>query len=314
MNNKDYINLMVRTMDLSDLSIFRAVVQEGGVTRAAERLHRVQSNITTRVRQLEEELGVDLFIREGKRLHLSPAGKLLLGYADRLIDLAAEARDAVHDAKPRGLFRLGSMESAAAMRLPAPLNEYHQRFPEVTLELQTGSIQDLSAKVLHGELDAALVAEPVADAPFEKATIFQEELAIIAAARHPPIKSPRDLRPQTMLAREMGCPYRLRLDQWFKQAGEMPERIVEMTSWHAILGCTAAGMGVAVLPKMMLNTFPDRKLLSVHPLPKNLSIAPTVLIWRKGAQSPKVSALLEVLKATPNGATKRERRKATPDA
>jgi len=291
-------------MDLTDLNIFRAVVQEGGVTRAAERLHRVQSNVTTRVRQLEQDLGVDLFIREGKKMHLSPAGKLLLGYADRLIDLAAEAREAVHDAKPRGRFRLGSIESTAAMRLPGPLNEYYRRHPEVTLELQTGTIQELSAKILHGELDAAVVAEPVADAPFEKATVFEEEVAIIAAARRPPIKSPRDLRSHALLVREIGCPYRLRLEQWLKQAGEMPERIIEMTSWHAILGCAAAGMGVAALPKMLLRTFPDRALLSVHPLPKQLSVAPTVLIWRKGAQSPKVSALLDVLKAAPKRAAK----------
>src|SRR5215813_9465637 len=102
-------------MDLTDLDIFRAVVQAGGVTRAAERLNRVQSNITTRVRQLEEELGVDLFIREGKRLHLSPSGQILLDYADRLLDLAQEAREALHDEKPRGLLRLGSMESTASV-------------------------------------------------------------------------------------------------------------------------------------------------------------------------------------------------------
>lgn len=284
-------------MELSDLNIFRTVVQAGGITRAAERLHRVQSNITTRVRQLEQELGVDLFIRQGKRMHLSPAGKLLLNYADQLLDLAREARDAVHDAKPRGLFRLGSMESTAAIRLPGALNEYHHRYPEVTLELHTGNTRELPAKVLRGELDAALVGEPIADAPFEKITVFEEELAIIAAARPPPIRSPRDLQPQTMLAFETGCHYRLRLEQWFAQSGEMPERIIEMTSWHAILGCTAAGMGVAILPKMVLTTFPDRKFLSVHPLPRNLSKAPTVLIWRKGAHSPKVNALLEVLKA-----------------
>ena len=65
-------------MDLADLRIFRSVVDEGGITRAAEKLNRVQSNVTTRVRQLEEDLGVNLFIREGKRLHLSPTGKLLL--------------------------------------------------------------------------------------------------------------------------------------------------------------------------------------------------------------------------------------------
>ena len=85
-------------MDLSDLHIFRSVVEAGGVTRAAEKLNRVQSNVTTRVRQLESELGVDLFVREGKRLLVSPAGKLLLDYAERLIDLAREAREAVHDA------------------------------------------------------------------------------------------------------------------------------------------------------------------------------------------------------------------------
>src|SRR5262245_5504190 len=128
----------MRSMELADLHIFRSVVQAGGITRAAEKLHRVQSNVTTRVRQLEQELGVDLFTRDGKRLHLSPAGKVLLDYADRLLDLAGEARDAVHDTKPRGLFRLGSMESTAATRLPRPLSDYMRHYPEVKLELHTG--------------------------------------------------------------------------------------------------------------------------------------------------------------------------------
>src|SRR5438874_8610338 len=103
-------------MDLADLHIFRSVVQAGGITRAAEKLNRVQSNVTTRVRQLETELGVELFVREGKRMHLSSAGRLLLDYADRLLDLAEEAREAVHDARPRGLLRLGTGESTAAVR------------------------------------------------------------------------------------------------------------------------------------------------------------------------------------------------------
>jgi DNA-binding transcriptional LysR family regulator len=282
-------------MDLADLHIFRSVVHAGGVTRAAARLNRVQSNVTTRVRQLEDDLGVQLFIREGKKLHLSPEGKLLLDYADRLLGLAQEARDAVQDAKPRGLLRLGSMESTAAIRLPEPLNEFHRRYPEVTLELNTESTKGFAPAVLSGELDAALLAEPVADAPFEKVVMYDEELVIVAAGHHGPIRSPRDARPQTMLAFEAGCPYRLRMEQWFAHAGEMPDRIVEMTSWHAILGCTAAGMGVSVLPKMVLTSFPQREFLSIHPLPPALARAPTVLIWRKGILSPKVAALCEVL-------------------
>src|SRR3954464_10131107 len=88
----NYLN--ERTMELSDLRIFQAVVRAGGVTRAAVQLHRVQSNITTRVKQLEEKLGVELFLREGKKLQLTPAGMVLLDYADRLLSMAQEAREA----------------------------------------------------------------------------------------------------------------------------------------------------------------------------------------------------------------------------
>src|SRR5689334_8765141 len=140
-------------MDLADLHIFRSVVHAGGVTRAAAQLNRVQSNVTTRVRQLETELGVDLFIRAGKRLHLSPAGQLLLDYADRLLDLAQEAREALHDERPRGLLRLGAMESTASVRLPVPINEFLRRCPDVSLELSTGNPLKLSAALLNGEVD-----------------------------------------------------------------------------------------------------------------------------------------------------------------
>jgi len=298
-------------MDLGDLQIFKAVVSEGGVTRAAERLNRVQSNITTRVRQLEEDLGVPLFIREGKRLHLSPTGKVLLDYADRLLDLAQEARTAVRDNTPRGPLRLGAMESTAALRLPAPLSEFHRRYPEVRLELSTRPIKELTDQVLSGALDAALVAEPIPDI-FDKATIYDEELAIIAPAGSAPIRSPHDVQSETVLAFEHGCPYRLRLQQWFARAGVLPARIVEMSSWHAIIGCATARMGIAVLPKFVLATFPQKNYLSLHPLPRDLNHVPTVLAWRKGAQSPKISALIEVLGAKPSRKTENKtRRKKT---
>src|SRR5215510_3379394 len=295
MNNYDDNHLETRTMDLTDLHIFRSVVQAGGVTRAAEKLNRVQSNVTTRVRQLESELGVELFVREGKKLHLSPEGKLLLDYADRLLDLAQEAREAVHDAEPRGLLRLGTGESTAAMRLPVPMNDYLGRYPDVTLELRTGNARQLAAAVLAGELDAALVSEPIPEAPFERVAIYEEAMVIVAGAGHPPIKSPRDARPQTVLAFESGCAYRQRLEDWFAHHGEMPDRIVEITSYHAMLGCAVAGMGISLMPRSVLTTFPDAKLLSVHSLPPALARAQISLFWRKGMLSPKVRALIEIL-------------------
>jgi DNA-binding transcriptional LysR family regulator len=283
-------------MDLSDLRIFSAVVREGGVTRAARRLHRVQSNITTRVRQLEDELGVPLFIREGKRLHVAPAGQVLLGYADRLLRLAEEARAAVQDPRPRGTFRLGSMESTAAVRLPGLLAEYNRRHPEVDLELRTGNPTQLATAILAGELDAALVAEPVANAPFEKISAFEEEPVIVAALGHPPIKVKKAL-PKTIIVFEHGCPHRRRLEAWYESRGELPERTIEIGSYHAMLGCVVAGMGAALLPKSVLGTFPERKRVSIHTLPTEENRIATVLIWRKGAGSPKIKALEKILTA-----------------
>ena len=295
-------------MDLSGLRIFRAVVREGGVTRAAARLNRVQSNVTTRIRQLEDELGVALFLREGKRLHLAPAGRVLVDYADRLLALAEEAKSAVQDQRPRGLFRLGAMESTAAVRLPRPLSEYHRRHPQVTLELRTGNPHVLSAAILAGDLDAALVAEPIADAPFEKASAFEEELVIVAPAGHAPIGR-NGVAPHTMIAFEHGCPHRKRLEDWYAARGAMPERVIELGSYHAMLGCIVAGMGTALLPKSVLSTFPESRRLSVHALPAGENRARTVLIWRKGAASPKVQALAAVL-AEPGGTARRIRAKA----
>lgn len=282
-------------MDLSDLRVFQAVVECGGITRAAQRLHRVQSNVTTRIKQLEDELGTKLFLREGKRLHLSPAGHVLRDYATRLLALAGEAHEALADQSPRGLLRLGAMESTAAVRLPAPLSAFHKRYPDVTLELRTGNPGRLAGLILEGELDAAIGAEPIADAPFEKVAVYDEELVMIARAGHKPIRSAADLAPATMLSFELGCPHRLRLEEWFKRQGAMPARVIEMTSYHTILGCAVVGMGVSVIPKIVLKTFPERQRLSLHRLPKGLDRARTVLFWRKGAGSAKIRALAALL-------------------
>ena len=281
-------------MDLSDLRIFLAVVREGGVTRAAERLNRVQSNVTTRIRQLEEDLDATLFIREGRRLRLAPAGQSLLGYAERLLALAEEARASVHDPKPRGLFRLGSMESTAAIKLPKALNEYVGLYPDVTLELRVGNPFVLGSAILAGQLDAALVAEPIADAPFDRAFAYEEEPVVVAAAGRP-APGRKGQFPKTMVAFEHGCPYRKRLEDWYAKRGAMPERTVELGSYHAILGCVVAGMGIALIPKSVLTTFPESKRLGVHRLPPGENRAEIVLIWRKGASSPNIQAFRDIL-------------------
>ena len=202
----------------------------------------MQSNVTTRIHQLEQDLGVSLFIRQGKRLHLTPAGHLLVDYADRLLALADDARNAVQDSSPRGLFRLGAMESTAAIRLPKTLAEFHRRYPEVTLQLRTGHSPQLASAILAGELDAAVVAEPIAEGQFEKVPAFIEKLVIVAAAGHPPIGKSSAI-PRTIIAFEQGCAYRKRLEDWYAARGAMPEHAIELNS---ITRCLAASSRVWV--------------------------------------------------------------------
>lgn len=282
-------------MELSDLHVFRTVVRAGGINKAAEQLHRVQSGVTVRIKKLEESLGAELFVREGKRLQLSPAGQTLLSYADRLLELAEEARDALHGNQLRGRLRLGTMESTAAARLPGPLVAFHERYPQVSVELSTADPQTLMAQVLAGELDAALVAEPVVDGRLETLPAFEEQLVIVTEHNHPPIKTANDVRRRTLLAFHPGCPYRKRLEDWFTFNEVHPERVVEMSSFHALLGCAVAGMGVALMPRSVLDTYTEQARLSIHPLDGEFRSTKVLLAWRRDTPQAKVAALAQAL-------------------
>jgi len=191
---------------------------------------------------------------------------------------------------------LGTMESTAAARLPLPLSEYHGRHPEVAIELQTGSPREQIAQVLSGELDAALIAEPVSDPRLETLPIFDEELVIISSRQHPDIGSAKDVRPRTVLAFHPGCPHRTRLEAWFARDGVLIERVVELTSYHAMLGCIAAGMGVALMPSSVLATYSKRSRLRAHPLrDPDLGRARTLLVWHRDRPQRKIACLADIL-------------------
>lgn len=295
-------------MELSDLHVFRTVVEAGGVTHAAKRLHRVQSNVTARIHKLEADLQATLFIREHRRLRLTPAGRILLEYAERLLGLAEEAKQALHATEPRGVLRIGTMESTAGVRLPGPLSDYHRRFPQVAIELGTGSPRDLVAAVLAGELDVALVAEPVNDARLESVAVFNEALVLVSDREQAPIRSARDLKHRSMLAFHPGCPHRERLERWFARDGVAIERVVELASYHTMLGCIVAGMGVALMPRSVLDSYAAQDRLRVHALDKPFDAARTLLVWRKGAPQPKIERLAEILLAPAGKAAKPRRR------
>ena len=266
-------------MDLSSLEIFRAVAHEASVTRAAQQLQRAQSNVTTRIRQLEEDLGVELFLRDGKRMSLTERGSEFLAYAEQLLALADEARQSMHPAEPGGRLRLGSMESTAASRLPALLASYHKACPRVALEVSTGTSRALCEGGRARRLDCALVAAgpgwagELDGSGLRGEPLFREELLMILPAEHPPVHDVAEVRLRTLAGFARGCTYR----QLAEDSLGTPLTVQEVGSYHAILACVAAGACVGVLPRSVL------QLLGTPPL-RSLPLAEvdTWLVWREG--------------------------------
>jgi DNA-binding transcriptional LysR family regulator len=283
-------------MDLTELRIFKAVAEQGGILRAASTLNRVQSNVTTRVKRLEARLGTRLFNREGRRLVLSAEGKVLLDYAERLLRLSSEAQAAVKGLAPHGALKLGALESTAATRLPPILARFHKSHPSVRLELAPGTTAALAARVQRGELDAAFIAEPFSARDLEAEAAFTEELVLITPKGHPSVATPKDLQQATILAFASGCAYRRRLEAWLGRSNMVAERVMEYGSYHAIVACAAAGSGIAIVPRSVLRASGMEALLAAHALPPKIANARTMLVRRRGQPSAALEALRKELR------------------
>ena len=280
-------------IEIQDLRTFRTVVREGGITRAADRLGRVQSSVTARIQKMEADLGRPLFLREGKAMHISAAGRQLLGYADRILALADEAEAALRDPTPRGELRIGAMDSTAAVRLPEPMIRFHRQFPEASLKLSTGNPIELSARVIEGDLDAALIAGEVAWPRFDAVPVYRESLVLVG---RPPF-SAADPLPEKLIVFENGCPHRKRLEEVYASAGSVAAETFQIASYHAMFASVMAGMGIALMPESTYRSLPGHEAADAVPLPSEIDGLVTHLIWRKGGTSPLIEAFRSVLPA-----------------
>jgi DNA-binding transcriptional LysR family regulator len=281
-------------IDLESLKIFRTVVDEGGVVRAATKLNRVQSNVTKRIRQLEEHLGTRLFRRDGRSIRLSAEGQNLLTYADRLLRLADETVSEMRTGKPKGVFKLGSLESTAGSRLAPILSRYHGAYPDVVVELTTGTTGALVTRVTNFELEAAFVSEPFTAPSLQTRAVFEEQLVLVTSRAIGEVTGPADLGRSTLIAFPQGCSYRRRIEEWLGIANMIPERIMEFASYQAMIACVAAGTGFAVVPKSVLDTLRATRSVRQHALPKRFSRNRTHIVWHSDP-SPSLRGLLSLL-------------------
>jgi DNA-binding transcriptional LysR family regulator len=266
-------------MDLGSLRIFYATGIEGSVSKASLKLNCVQSNVTTRIKQLENELEVQLFYRKKRGMELTPSGKILMGYAEKALVLFKEARLAVQETEtPKGPLIIGSLESTAAARLPVILTRFHQEYPDVDLTIQTGTDTELKNLITGYQLDAAFVEASAQNTALDQTPVFNEELVVVTGKNADP---PESMERPTLIVFPMGCTYRRILRDWFAQKGVHCFKIMEFGSHEGILGCVSAGLGVTLFPVSLITQLNYNDRIRIYKLPKKIGNLSIDLIKRK---------------------------------
>jgi DNA-binding transcriptional LysR family regulator len=290
-------------MDARDLATFEAVARLGGMGRAARELNTVQSNVTQRVRRLEEALGVSLFERSRAGARLTPAGERLMPYATRVDALLDEAlRAARDDGAPRGTLTIGSLETTAALRLSPLLASYVQAHPGVDLVLRTGTTAEMVDRVLGRELEGAFVCGPVAHPLLLSKPAFSEELALLSAPTEATLAAALRRPDLRLVILRAGCSYRQRLEELLARRGVVGLRRLEFGTLEAILGAVAAGLGITLMPRALIGPTWRGGQVRAHRLPAAEARVQTVFVRRRDMLPS--SALLAFQKHVTKGQTK----------
>ncbi len=246
-------------MEIRQLQTFRAVARTLSFTRAATTLNYAQSSISAQIQALEEEFAVTLFDRLGRRIVLTDAGQRLLQYADKILALSDEAQIVVPSrSEPTGVLTIAAPETLCTYRLPAIVNAYRLRFPKVDIIFRPSANCEAWDTLLgDGLADAALLlAEPYHSTVLLIEPLQCESILVVAHPDHPLARQTTvaltDFRSETMLLTEAGCPYRVIFERALRSVAIVPATVLEFHSVEAIKQCALTGMGVAVLPEIVV--------------------------------------------------------------
>src|SRR5215510_4289560 len=255
-------------METSDLKIFASVARLGAMNRAAAALNTVQSNVTARVRALEHKIGCPLFERQPRGVVLTPAGQRLLPYAEQILTLLdAAAKAARDDGEPQGTLVLGSLETTAAQRLAPVLSRFVAAYPKVDLVLRTGTTAELVEAVRARRLEGAFVCGPVEHGELEIASMFTEELVLLAAPGAATLEEAVGGSDPRIIVLKAGCSYRQRLESFLVKRGIQSPRLLEFGTIEAIFKCVGAGLGITLLPRSLMARIHPKTEVSMHRLP-----------------------------------------------
>jgi DNA-binding transcriptional LysR family regulator len=268
-------------MDVTDLKVVDAVARHGSMNKAASELNTVQSNVSAKIRALEEELGVALFQRSARGVQITPAGRRILPFAARLSKLLFDASsDARDDGHPRGVFEIGTLETTLALRLPRLIARFAKAYPDVRPLIRTGTTCSLIQGVIDCQLEGAFVVGPVNHPELLSEIAFREELVLVTSTAVNRLEEVASVDNLKTVVFRIGCSYRQRLDSLLTRLGIPAPEPLEFGSIEAIIACVSAGVGVTLLPRGVVASALRDGLVNVHELTPDIADVETVFVRR----------------------------------
>lgn len=286
-------------MDLQELKVFQTVAKTGSISQAARELNYAQSNISTKIKQLEEHFKTTLFYRHNKGITLTNKGQLLLEYSEKIFNLIDETSNIVmDDAVPKGPLHIGCLETLATTYLPQLISTYHKNYPCVDLTIKTAITEKNIQDVLNYKLDGAFVAGKINHPDLIQKTIKEEKLVLITDTLHPVMSSIKDIQNKTLLVFPTGCTYRKTLEEWLDNKNIKPNKIMEFDTIPAIISCVCSGLGISLLPLPVVEKYIESGVLKYYSIENPYNVAPIVFVYRKDKFLPK--ALIEFINTFDN--------------
>jgi LysR family transcriptional regulator for metE and metH len=243
------------TLEVRHFSLVSEIAATGSVTRAAERLHLTQSALSHQLRDIESRLGLQLFLRLGKRMVLTPPGERVLGAARRVLDEIGRTEDDLRlmSQHGKGVLRLCTQCNTGYHWLPPLLQSFHRKYPGVDVQIMVNATERPLEALLEGQIDLAIVTSEVDDKRVLTAGLFEDELVAVVAPSHP--FAPRAFIEADDFADEHLIVYRAeRADSFIFSrvlgpAGVEPARVSQVPLTEAILELVKAGLGISVMAR-----------------------------------------------------------------
>ena len=269
-------------MNTNDLNLFEAVAHHGSFTKAAEAMFTVQSNVTARIKSLEEEFGTLLFDRSSRKVRLTPAGETLMIYSKKLNFLIDEAKRSVGKTEEiKGQVKIGLLETLMATKGPGLVNRLASEFPFIDLEFTSAMPGTLISDVMNYRLDAAFVPAPLNAPELDQIWIKDEEVVAVVPENCESLAHLLERFPLKAIVFDQGCVFRARLESWLVSKGVSQYHKTVMNSIEGLVNFIESGIGFSFLPKEIISTFYSNRKIRTFALPRELGLMTTVLIYRK---------------------------------